>query len=438
MPTPYIPNTDTARITMFEETGIKQIDDLFKDVPPKFLNASFELPLPLSEMELKTELKKLTELNANLDDFSCFLGAGYYRHFIPSIVSHITGRSEFYTAYTPYQAEVSQGTLSAIYDYQSLVCQLTGMDVSNAGMYDGSTAAAEGALMACRITGRNKIAVLPTINPRIEKVIATYSGGRHITVERVTTDPSSDALHDCACLIVQQPNFYGYFEDLEKLGRDSHNAGALLVVIVNPVFLAMFKPPSDFGADIVVAEGQPLGIPLSFGGPSLGIFACRKEYMRQMPGRLVGKTVDVDGNTGFVLTMATREQHIRRERATSNICTNSALAALAATVYMLTLGKWGLNHIAKLSYDKAHYMAGLISKISGYTVLPHGPFFNEFVVKCPASPTKINDFLYKNKIVGGLDISDSMANCMLICATEMNTRQEIDKLVELLKVGKSI
>jgi glycine dehydrogenase subunit 1 len=431
MPTPYIPNTDAVKKAMFDDIGIAHVDDLFRDVPGKFLNASFNLPLPLSEMELKSELKQLSDLNSNLDDFSCFLGAGYYRHFIPSIVGHIIGRSEFYTAYTPYQAEVSQGTLNAMYDYQSLVCQLTGMDVSNAGMYDGSTAAAEAGLMACRITDRSKIALLSTISPRFESVISSYSGGKNVEVEKIGAD-SFDGLGDCACLILQQPNFYGYFEDLAKWELVSHGAGALLIVIANPISLAMFRPPSDFGADIVVAEGQPLGIPLCFGGPSLGIFACRKQYMRKMPGRLVGKTVDLDGNPGFVLTMATREQHIRRELATSNICTSSALAALSATVYMLTLGKRGMNHIAQLSYHKAHYMADAISKIRGFSIMSAGLFFNEFVVRCPQAPGKINDLLYKHKIIGGLDISDGITDSMLVCTTELNTKKEIDRFVELL------
>jgi glycine dehydrogenase subunit 1 len=431
MSIPYIPNTDTDRKAMLGEVGIGSIDDLFQDVPRKFLNATFDLPASLSEMELKDELKQMSELNSHLDDHSCFLGAGYYRHFVPSVIRHIISRSEFYTAYTPYQSEVSQGTLNAIYDYQSLVCQLTGMDISNAGLYDGSTAAAEAALMACRLTNRNKIAIMSTINPRFERVITTYSSGKDITIKRVTAS-SPDSICDCACLVVQQPNFYGYFEDMAVYARDAHSAGALLVVIVNPISLAMFKPPADYETDIVVAEGQALGIPLSFGGPGLGIFTCRKEYIRQMPGRLVGKTVDVEGKTGFVLTMATREQHIRRERATSNICTSSALTALAATIYMLTLGKNGLNHIAKLSYYKAHYMADLISGINGYSMMFSNQYFNEFVIRCPVSPAKINGELLKHKIIGGLDISDDMENCMLICTTEMNTKRDIDKFVEVL------
>ena len=436
MPVPYIPNTDSIRKRMLDEIGVAQADDLFRDIPGKYLNASFSLPQPLSEAELKSELRQSAERNSNLDDFSCFLGAGYYRHFIPGIVSHIIDRSEFYTAYTPYQAEVSQGTLNAIYDYQSLVCQLTGMDVSNAGMYDGSTAAAEAGLMACRITGRDKIAVFASINPRFRTVIATYSGGRDIAVDEFRKGPAG-SLQEYACLIVQQPNYYGYFEDLAGLEKIAHGSGALLVVIVNPISLAMFRPPSDFGADIVIGEGQSLGIPLNFGGPGLGIFACRREYIRQMPGRLVGKTVDVDGNPGFVLTLSTREQHIRRERATSNICTSSALSALAAAVYMLTLGKQGMEQVARLSYNKAHYAADLLSKIGGYSIMP-GQFFNEFVVQCPLPPGRINDLLLKNKIIGGLDISDNIPNSILVCVTELNTQQEIERFAGLLSTAKAV
>ncbi len=432
MPSPYLPNTDTDRRAMLREIGVSSAEELFRDIPEKFRQAHFKLPPPLSEMELKEELRQLSNLNANLDNYACFLGAGYYRHFIPSVVGHITGRSEFYTAYTPYQAEVSQGTLQTIYEYQSLVCQLTGMEVSNAGMYDGSSAAAEAALMACRITRRDKVAVVSAVNPRYTGVIDTYASGHNLPLEKV--EPDSDGLpSDCACLIVQQPNFLGYFEDMEAYVKKAHDSGALVVVIVDPISLGMFKPPADYGADIVVAEGQALGNPISFGGPGLGIFACRREYLRQMPGRIVGKTVDVDGQPGYVLTMATREQHIRRERATSNICTNEALVALAATVYLATLGKNGLRQIAELCYHKAHYAADAIGRLKGYSLVFRQPFFKEFVVRCPTAPRQINEVLFKNGIIGGLDLSHVIDNGMLLCATEMNTKQQIDKLVEILE-----
>jgi len=431
MPSPYLPNTDADRNAMLREIGASSADELFQDVPAQFRNVQFKLPPPLSELELKEELRQLASRNASLDDYACFLGAGYYRHFVPSVVAHITSRSEFYTAYTPYQAEASQGTLQATYEYQSLVCQLTGMEVSNAGMYDGSTAAAEAALMAHRITGRDRAAVLSTVNPRYQTVIATYVSGQNISLEKV--EPNPDSLpSDCACLVVQQPNFFGYFEDISAHARKAHDIGALLIVIVDPISLGMFKPPGDYGADIVVAEGQTLGSPPSFGGPGLGIFTCRREYLRQMPGRIVGRTVDKNGRPGYVLTLATREQHIRRERATSNITTNEALVALAATVYLAAMGKRGLRQVAELCYHKTHYAAHAITKLKGYSLVFPQPFFKEFVVRCPVAPRQINQALFEEKIIGGLDLSHLVDNGMLFCVTEMNTRKEIDRLVKVL------
>ncbi len=432
MPSPYLPNTDVDRSAMLREIGVSSAEELFQDIPERFRHAHFRLPSPLSELELKEELRHLAKLNVNLDDYTCFLGAGYYRHFIPSVVGHIIGRSEFYTSYTPYQAEVSQGTLQAIYEYQSLVCQLTGMDVSNAGMYDGSTAAAEAALMACRITARDKIAVLSTVNPRYTEVAYTYIAGRNILMEKV--EPDVDNLpSDCACLIVQQPNFLGYLEDMRVCAQKAHDVGALLVVVVDPIFLGMFEPPGDYDADIAVAEGRALGSPVSFGGPCLGIFTSRKEYLRQVPGRIVGKTTDAAGQPGYVLTLQTREQHIRREQATSNICTNEALVTLAATVYLATLGKKGLRQVAELCYHKAHYAAARISQLKGYSLVFQQPFFKEFVIRCPLAPYQINEALFKKGIIGGLDLSHMIDNGMLFCVTEMNTKQEIDRLVEILE-----
>ena len=433
MPLPYLPNTDADRSLMLREIGVSSIEELFQDIPERYRHAHFNLPPPLSELELKKELRQLASHNVSLDKYACFLGAGSYRHFIPGIVSHITGRSEFYTAYTPYQAEVSQGTLQPVYEYQSLVCQLTGMEVSNAGMYDGSTAAAEAAIMACTITKKGKVAVLTTLNPTYRKVIDTYVGGRNLSLK--TVELSSNRLSsDHACLIIQQPNFFGYFEEMEAYVQKAHDIGALLIVIADPISLGMFKPPGDYGADIVVAEGQPLGIPISFGGPYLGIFACRKEYVRQMPGRIVGKTVDAEGKPGYVMTLVTREQYIRRERATSNICTSEALMALAAAVYLATLGKRGLRQVAELCYHKAHYAAEAIGKLKGYSLAFQPPFFKEFVIRCPVAPRKINHALFKEGIIGGLDISHIIDNGMLLCVTEVNTKQDIDRLVEILSV----
>ena len=430
MPSPYLPNTDADRRAMLREIGVSSIEELFQDIPEKLRHARFKLPPPLSELELKKELHQLASRNASLDNYACFLGGGSYRHFIPSTVEHVTGRSEFYTAYTPYQAEVSQGTLQTVYEYQSLVCQLTGMEVSNAGMYDGSTATAEAAIMACIIKKKNKVAMLTTVNPTYREVINTYVTGRNLSIE--TVELNSSLPSDCACLIVQQPNFFGYLEEMEAYVQKAHDIGALFIAIVDPISLGMFKPPEDYRADIAVADGQALGNPTSFGGPGLGVFACRQEYLRQMPGRIVGKTVDVEGKPGYVMTLVTREQYIRRERATSNICTSEALMALAAAVYLATLGKRGLRQVAELCYHKAHYAAEAIAKLKGYSLVFQKPFFKEFVIRCPIAPSQINQALFKEGIIGGLDISYIIDNSMLLCVTEMNTKQEIDKLAEIL------
>ena len=431
MPLPYLPNTEADRRAMLREIGVGSVEELFRDIPERFRNAQFSLPVPLSELELKRELRQLAELNANLDDYACFLGAGSYRHFIPSVVEHVIGRSEFYTAYTPYQAEVSQGTLQSVYEYQSLICQLTGMEVSNAGMYDAGTSAAEAAMMACAITSRSRVAVLATVHPGYRDVLDTYCRGRDLPLVTLESESSSSP-PDCACLIVQQPNFFGHFEQMAAYVEKAHAAGALLIAIVDPISLGMFKPPGEYEADIAVAEAQPLGIPISFGGPYLGVFACRKEYVRRMPGRIVGKTVDIEGKPGYVMTLVTREQYIRRERATSNICTSEALMALAAAVYLAAVGKTGLRQIAELCYHKAHYAAREIGKLKGYSLVFPQPFFKEFTIRCPVSPSRLNESLRRKKIIGGLDISHLVDNGMLLCVTEMNTRPEIDKLVKTL------
>ncbi len=430
MPSPYLPNTDADRNAMLRDIGVSSVEDLYQDIPEKLRHAHFNLPPPLSELELKKELQLLANRNVNLNDYACFLGAGSYRHFIPSTIEHITGRSEFYTAYTPYQAEVSQGTLQTIYEYQSLVCQLTGMEVSNAGMYDGGTAAAEAAIMACVMAKKSRAAVLSTVNPVYREVIDTYIKGRNFSLETVEAD--STLSPDCACLIIQQPNFFGHFEEMKSYVQKAHDIGALLITIVDPISLGMFSAPGDYGADIAVAEAQPLGIPTSFGGPYLGIFACRRQYVRQMPGRIVGQTVDTEGRPGYVMTLVTREQYIRRERATSNICTSEALMALATAVYLATLGKTGLRQVAELCYHKAHYTAGAIGKLTGYSLVFPQPFFKEFAIRCPVAPAQINQALLKKGIIGGLDISHLIDNPMLFCVTEMNSRAEIDRLVKIL------
>ena len=428
---PYSPNTDSDRRKMLDAIGVDSADELFADIPAELRDPPLNIPPPLSEFELRREIEAMADENLVPGDFASFLGAGSYRHYIPAVVRQIASRSEFMTCYTPYQPEVAQGTLQAHYEFQTLVCQLTGMDVANAGMYDGSTALAEAALMAARVTRRTKAAVLDSVSPAYVQVLNAFGEAPGLAVERVGADARS-LDEDTACLIVQQPNFLGYMEEMERLSELAHSSGALLVVYADPMSLAMFRPPSDFDADIVVGEGQTLGIAPTYGGPYLGIFSCKQRHLRQMPGRIVGKTVDGDGETGYVLTMQTREQHIRREKATSNICTSVGLIALMSTVYMAANGARGLRHVADLCYQKAHYAAARIAELPGYSLPMSGTFFREFVVQCPAPPSEVNRRLVDHKIIGGLDVSDQVPDGMLLCCTEVNTRQEIDSLVDAL------
>ena len=364
---PYTPNTDSDRRAMLDAIGVDSVDDLFSDIPAEHRNPGLDLPPPTSELELRREIEAMAAENVTPGSYPSFLGGGSYRHFVPAVVRQIASRSEFMTSYTPYQPEVSQGTLQAHYEFQSMVCQLTGMEVANAGMYDGATSMAEAVLMASRLTRRDRVAVLDTVSPYYRDVLATYVQAPGLRID--TISPDDDTLDDdTACLVVQQPGFLGYVEDLEALSRRAHDRGALLIVVADPMSLAMFKPPGDYDADIVVAEGQPLGIAPTYGGPYVGIFACKQRYVRQMPGRIVGRTVDSRGRTGYVLTLQAREQHIRREKATSNICTSVGLIALMSAVYMAAQGRQGLRHVAELCYHKAHYAASLIQDIPGYSL----------------------------------------------------------------------
>ena len=434
---PYSPNTDADRSQMLAGIGVSSVGELFSDIPAEHLDPALDIPEPMSELELRRELEAMASENLTAGEYASFLGAGSYRHYVPAVVRQIASRGEYMTSYTPYQPEVAQGTLQTTYEFQSLVCQLTGMEVANAGMYDGATAVAEAALMAARVTGRNRVAVLDTVSNRYEQVLQTYARGPGLFLE--STSSAIDTLsEETACLIVQQPNCLGYMEDLPSLSERAHSSGALLVVCSDPVALGMFKPPGDYDADIVVAEGQSLGVAPSFGGPYVGLFACKERYLRQMPGRIVGKTIDTQGRPGYVLTLQTREQHIRREKATSNICTSVALIALVATAYLSALGKRGMRHIAELCYHKAHYAASLIEAIPGYSLPIQGTFFREFVVSCPRPPADINRRLLEYKIIGGLDVSDSVPNGMLVCITEMNWREEIESLASALEeIGRT-
>lgn len=428
----YIPNTGDDRAEMLRTIGVASVDELFADIPSSLRNPVLGLPAPLSELELKREMQALAEANHHTGGTVSFLGGGAYNHFSPSVVRAIISRGEFLTAYTPYQAEASQGTLQATYDFQTMVCNLLGMEVSDAGMYDGASALAEAALMSCRVTGRGHVVVLDSVSPAYRQVMRAYTQGQGIRMTELDPASSAGVAEDAASVVVQYPSFYGYLEDLARLERQAHDVGALLVVSVNPISMGLLRPPGEYNADIVTGEGQPLGIPLSFGGPYLGLFTTRRSHIRQMPGRIAGKTVDSRGRAGYVLTLSTREQHIRRERATSNICTNEALMTLAATVYLAALGKRGLRHVAELCYHKAHYAASLIKKIPGFSIPFDRTFFNEFTVRCPAPPAEINGRLLERNILGGLDISDLVPNGMLVCVTEMNTRREIEDLASAL------
>ncbi len=439
---PYIPHSAADRQAMLAAIGARTVDELFHDVPEDVRFPDLDLPAALSEMEVRWELETLASSNFTAADGPFFLGAGAYRHFVPAVVDSLLRRGEFYTAYTPYQPEISQGTLQAIFEYQSMICALTGMEVSNASHYDGATATAEAVITAVNAQRgkRRKVVLSPLLHPEYRAVVRTYTQGMNLDIVGDEGEPfaSPSALLDngTACLVVQYPDFLGQFEDLGGLATAVHDAGALLIVAADPIALGLLKPPGDFGADIVVGEGQALGAGLNYGGPYLGFFATRAEHVRKMAGRLVGQTVDAEGRRGFVLTLSTREQHIRREKATSNICTNEGLVALAAAIYMAALGRCGLRQVAELCYHKAHYAADQIDRLDDYTVLRDKPFFKEFVVRCPRPVKEINDHLLDHHgIVGGFDLGrvyPGLQQHMLICVTEMNPREEIDQLVEAL------
>ena len=395
------------------------IQDLFSDIPASVhLKASLDLPPPLSEPELLRELKEQSEKNR---EASSFLGAGCYHHFIPSAVKHIIGRSEFYTAYTPYQAEASQGTLQTIYEYQTMLCELTGMDVANASLYDGATAMAEAALMACRVTGRKIVSVSAAVHPHYREVLKTYCQAAGLKLEALPFDLKSgltprtlSVTPETACFILQQPNFFGNLESTQGLSDSIHANGALFIVSIDPISLGLIKPPGEYGADIVVGEGQSLGNPQNFGGPGLGLFAVKKEFLRQLPGRIVGATVDLEDRRGFVLTLSTREQHIRRERASSNICSNEALCALAACAYLSIMGKRGLRKVAELCLQKANYVRKALAK----KVLWPTKGFKEFVVKTDKKVGVDLERLYP-ELIGS----------RLLCITELNQKEVLDKLI---------
>ena len=446
----YTPHTEQDRQAMLATIGVERVEDLFHDVPESVRFPDLNLPAGTSEIEARRYFTQMAAKNATLAEHACFLGAGAYYHYTPATIPHLLFRGELYTAYTPYQAEVAQGSLQIIYEYQSMMADLTGMDVANASMYDGSTALAEAALMAVRISRgrRRKLVISNGIHPEYHRVLQTYNDGMDLEEVYIDLDPATgttplDAIaaavdKKTACVMIQYPNFFGSIEDVKAIGEIAHKAGALLCVSADPMALALLKSPGELGADIVTGEGQSLGIPLWLGGPYVGFFAARQKYVRQMPGRICGRTVDSNGRPGFVLTLQAREQHIRRHRATSNICTNQALVATAVTMYLTAVGKNGLQQVANLCYQRSHYLANQISALDGYELLYSSPFFREFAVRTPEPAAQINKRLWdEHGIIGGYDLNrdfPELEHAWLLTATEMNSKADIDRLVNALKM----
>jgi glycine dehydrogenase subunit 1 len=431
---------------MLDAIGAGSVESLFADIPDGLrLKRPLRIPPALAEADVMKRLRSLAARNADADRYNSFLGAGCYDHFSPAVIGHLVLRGEFLTAYTPYQPEISQGTLQALFEYQTLVCQLTGMDVSNASMYEGASATAEAILMAHRITGRSEVVVARTVHPEYRQVAQTYAAQVGLVFREVAftdagvTDLTAvrEALgSQAACLVVQYPNFFGGVEDLAPLAEAAHAAGALcLVVVAEPIALGLLKSPGECGADLVTGEGQGLGTGLNYGGPALGFLATRDQYVRHMPGRLVGQTLDREGRPGYVLTLATREQHIRREKATSNICTSESLIALMATIYLVSLGPRGLREVALQNLRKAAYAKERLGKVQGCRPRFGGPTFNEFVVRTKKRPAALLRQLQRKQIIGGVDLGrfyPELADCLLLCVTEQKTRDQIDALCAAL------
>ena len=442
----YVPNTAAEQQEMLRLAGAESIEDLLAPVPKEVrLQRPLDLPAALPEPDLKRLLLGMAERNADLDHFISFLGAGSYDHAVPSVVPHLVKRSEFYTSYTPYQPEMSQGMLQAIYEYQTLVCQITGMDVANASLYDGSTAVVEATLLAVGPSGRGEVLVSRALDPQYRATLRTYAWARGFTLREIALEDGVTSLSalesalgpETRAVVVQQPNFLGALEDVRAIERLVHKTPALYVVAVTePASLGVLAAPGSYGADIVAGEGQSLGSPIGFGGPALGLFATRAEYLRRLPGRLVGRTVDDRGQTGYVLTLQTREQHIRRERATSNICTNQALLALAATVYLAALGKQGFRELGELCARKAHHAQERICAVPGFHPLSRRPFFDEFAVATPMPVEELNAALRERGVIGGYDLSrdyPELGDAALFCVTEAHAREDIETLVAALE-----
>jgi glycine dehydrogenase subunit 1 len=441
----YLPMTEEDRQAMLAVLGVDSVDQLFDEIPE---NVRFRkrllIPEAMDEPSLTRHMSRMAGRNTPITQMVSFLGAGAYEHYIPSVVNHVISRSEFYTAYTPYQPEISQGELQAIFEFQTMICELTGMEVANSSMYDGPTALAEAAGVASAVTRKKEILISRTVHPESRAILATQAMGLGLSVREIPEaagvtdmDALTNAVSgDTAGVIVQSPNFFGNLEDLERIGNLAHEKKALFIVSTHPISLGLLKPPGAFGADIVVGDAQPMGIPVQFGGPHCGFFAVTRKLMRKVPGRMVGQTVDEDGKRGFVLTLQAREQHIRREKATSNICSNQALNALAAAVWMTALGKQGIQEIARLNLDKAGYAHQRLSQVPGVEPLFYQPYFNEFALKLSKPVDEVNQALLQQGIIGGYDLGrdyPEYAGAMLIAVTEMRTREEIDGLARALE-----
>ena len=439
---PYIGNTDHERRLMLDELGLKSVDELFADIPPELQISGLNIPRGLSESEVYERVHALSHKNAHA--LTCFLGGGFYDHFIPAAVDALASRSEFYTAYTPYQPEASQGTLQVIFEYQSAICRLTGMEVSNASLYDGGTALYEAAMMAVRATGRNKIILDTGVNPIYRRILHCYTSNLAIEFKEIEIihgqsdrQKYMDAIDDnTAAIVLQNPNFFGVVDDFSDIIAAAHEKGALAVISVYPISLGILKSPSEMGADIVTGEGQSLGIPLSFGGPYLGFMATSRKLARKMPGRICGETVDTEGRVGYVLTLQAREQHIRREKATSNICSNEALCAARAVFYTSLLGKEGLRELAMICAHKAEYAKTRLGSIPGVEIKKSAPTFNEFTIDLPRDASDVVSDLIDHGIAAGVPLGryyKNMSNSLLVAVTERRTRKEIGILAEMLE-----
>lgn len=447
----YLPHTDMDVRQMLETIGVSSIEALFSGIPESCrLQSPLKLSAAKSESEALAVLQSLAAENARVSEWDSFLGGGAYNHFTPSVVDHLVSRSEFYSAYTPYQPEISQGTLQAIFEFQTMICQLTGMDVANASMYDGASACAEAVLLTMRVgKKRHRVLLSEALHPQYRATIATYCRYLDVELQLVPAGPGVTELQALqaaldertAAVVIGYPNYFGQIEDLQAIAELTHAAGARLVTAVaEPLALALFKAPGELDVDVVVGEGQSFGIPLSYGGPGIGFFAVKQKDMRALPGRLVGETVDQDGKRGFVLTLATREQHIRREKATSNICSNQGLCTLIVGIYLALHGKQGLRKLAELNYAKAAYARQQIGRLEGFEIAFNGESFNEFVVRCPEPVVRVQKRLEQQGILPGVALGDDypqLKNGLLVCVTEQNSREQIDRLVTALAGGEA-